>query len=188
MPASAAWAQTHTTLLLLPCGCVAGQAADTPPPAAAAAAKASSDSYGTSSSAESSFVEDEEEAERVQQAVEVVAEMQLTAEQLKVGTHNEICAGHWSALTTPQSALGLCQQLHMQWPKATRPVGDSSSNMLMRTTQLLHAPRACIVRSSRPASSCTVQTHHTPLCSLPLAEWAAHPAAKPCNAVWPQRP
>jgi hypothetical protein len=67
---------------------VAGQAADAPSPAAAAAAaKASSDSFGTSSSAESSFVEDEEEAERVQQAVEVVAEMQLTAEQLKVGPH-----------------------------------------------------------------------------------------------------
>jgi hypothetical protein len=48
--------------------------------AAAAAAAASSDSYG---SADSTLVDDEE-AERVQQAVEVVAEMQLTAEQLKV--------------------------------------------------------------------------------------------------------
>jgi hypothetical protein len=78
----------------LRCGCVAGQAADAPGPAAAAAAaaKASSDSYGTSSSAESSFVEDEEEAERVQQAVEVVAEMQLTAEQLKVRTHSVLTA------------------------------------------------------------------------------------------------
>jgi hypothetical protein len=52
---------------------------------AAAAAAASSDSYG---SADSTLVDDEE-AERVQQAVEVVAEMQLTAEQLKV---RELCA------------------------------------------------------------------------------------------------
>jgi hypothetical protein len=48
--------------------------------ASAAAAAASSANYG---SADSSLVDDED-AERVQQAVEVVAEMQLTAEQLKV--------------------------------------------------------------------------------------------------------
>lgn len=51
--------------------------------AAAAAAAASSDSLGSPESSRSSM--DDEEAERVQQAVEVVAEMQLTAEQLKVG-------------------------------------------------------------------------------------------------------
>lgn len=47
----------------------------------------SSDSYGSPDSSTSSM--DDEEAERVQQAVEVVAEMQLTAEQLKVSRNDQ---------------------------------------------------------------------------------------------------
>jgi hypothetical protein len=62
-------------------------AAEKAAPAAAAAMDAgSSDSYGSPESSSSSM--DDEEAERVQQAVEVVAEMQLTAEQLKVRQDN----------------------------------------------------------------------------------------------------
>ena len=48
------------------------------------AAGGSSDSYSSASPDASRAEADDEEAERVQQAVEVVAEMQLTAEQLKV--------------------------------------------------------------------------------------------------------
>jgi len=55
---------------------------ESPAPATNAAAVASSDSYSSADSSRADL--DDEEAERVQQAVEVVAEMQLTAEQLKV--------------------------------------------------------------------------------------------------------
>lgn len=57
-------------------------AAESPAPATNAAAAASSDSFSSADSSRADL--DDEEADRVQQAVEVVAEMQLTAEQLKV--------------------------------------------------------------------------------------------------------
>lgn len=78
--------------LLIMCGVASAgnaTAAEKAAPTAAAAAvdAGSSDSYGSPDSSTSSM--DDEEAERVQQAVEVVAEMQLTAEQLKVSRNDQ---------------------------------------------------------------------------------------------------
>lgn len=84
-----------------PGACVATAGA---PAAARDAAPSTSDSStGSADSSRSSM--DDEEAERIQAAVEVVAEMQLTAEQLKVGGmavgFDSIAAPH------PQAAASL---------------------------------------------------------------------------------